>query len=274
MGSMSSDWKRRKYGRISGGDIERALGMFREVWSERLTWADVSQDEEKWWESVQKLIPVVNWTPFYQLTLIELLARIAVVSGVADTLLAAVESSDPTSFILDAVNEIPDAAPNHPEAMPLAFAMIGNLDAIATYSRSINDMIAACKDGDVEALFQALSVDSYISTMPFFQASMRIGQLSGDASAAELVLKSIKGPHRKRAEYPELRWAEYLLRDQNAFGSCTREEIYTLVVEHLGIYDPGGNKKDAKAALFKLFRNWQLEAGIQNPRFGFSARAK
>lgn len=268
------DWRNHKYGRISGADLERCLKMFREVWADRQTWSDVNHDEDKWWEAVQKLIPVANWTPYYQLTLVELLARIAVISGIADTLVAAVNSGAPATFLLDAFDDIPDIAPDHPEAIPLAFAMIGNLDAIARYSRSINDMMVACKEGEIEALLQALSVDSYVSTMPLFQASMRLGQLSGDSSAAEDVFKAIRGPHKKRADYPDLRWAEYLLRDQGAFASCSKEEIYELIVERLAIYDPKGEKKDAKSALFKLFRTWQLQAGIQKPRFGFSAATK
>ena len=132
-------------------------------------------------------------------------------------------------------------------------------------------MVAQAKEGDVEALFAALSVDSLVSTMPFFQAAMRLGQLSGDPGFAEGVFASVKGPHKKRYEYPELRWAEYLLRDQGAFEGCSREEIYELVVEHLMLYDAAGRKEDAKAGLFKLFRTWQKQAGIQNPRFGFSA---
>lgn len=203
-----------------------------------------------------------------------LLAKIAVVSGLAPKLSEAVESSSPASFLFDAVNELPDEAPDHPAALPLAFAMIGNLDAIACYSRSINDMIEKAKEGDVQSLFVAVSVDSLVSTMPFFQAALRLGQLSGDPSAASEIFKAIKGPHRKRLEYLELRWVEYLLRDQGAFEACSKQEIYELVVEHLKVYDVAGDKEDAKAGLFKLFRTWQKQAGIQKPRFGFSVQGK
>lgn len=254
--------------------MARCLEMFREVWQERSSWRVVQEDEEKWHESLQKLMPVPNWTAFYQDSLLELLAKIAVVSGMADTLIEAAKSPSPATSLLASIDSIPDEAPDHPAAIPLAFAMIGNLDAIAHYSRSINDMFNACKAGEPQALFDALTVDSLISTMPFFQAALRLGQLSGDSSFAEDMFKAIKGPHRKRFEYPELRWAEYLLRDQGAFDSCSKQEIYELIVEHLKIYDPAGVKEDPKASLFKLFRTWQKQAGIQNPRFGFSAKRK
>lgn len=264
----------RKYGRISGDEISRCIQMFREVWTLRGEWQQINGDDQKWREALEKLITIPSWTVFYQDSLVDLLAKIYVVAGLAPKLTEAVGAPNPTAFLLDAVDSLPDEAPDHPAALPLAFAMIGNLDAIACYSRSINDMVAQASAGDVDSLFAALSVDSMISTMPFFQAALRLGQLSSDPAFAESVFASIKGPHKKRYEYPELRWAEYLLRDQGAFESCSREEVYELVVEHLRLYDAAGTKEDGKAALFKLFRTWQKQAGIQNPRFGFSAQAK
>jgi hypothetical protein len=273
MSSEGASWRTKSYGRIAGGEIERCVSMFKEAWAGRLMWS-LDGGEEKWLESVQRLMPVLNWTPYYQLSFTEVIARIVVVAGLANAVTTAVETENPVSSLLDAVGDIPEVAPDHPEAIPLAFAMVGNLDAIARYSRSINDLILACKSGDFEALFQALSVDSYLSTMPFFQAAMRLGQLANDESMAESVFRAIKGSHKKRFEYAELRWVEYLLREQGAFEACSREEIYELIIVHLGLYDPTGVKKDPKSALFTLFRAWQKGAGIQNPRFGFSGKAK
>lgn len=265
-------WRERNYGRITGGEIARCIEIFGDVWSLRADWQSFNGDERKRSEAFEKLISIPNWTLFYQDSLVVLLAKIAVVSGLAPKLSEAVASPSPTSFLLDAVDELPDEPPDHPAALPLAFAMIGNLDAIACYSRSINDMIEQAKNGDIGSLFAAISVDSLVSTMPFFQAALRLGQLSGDSSAANEVFKAIKGPHKKRFEYPELRWVEYLLRDQGAFEACSKQEIYELVVEHLKVYDVAGDREDAKAGLFKLFRTWQKQAGIQKPRFGFSVK--
>ena len=248
--------------------------MFKEIWGERTHWQSFRDDEEKWLESVQKMLQVPNWTVFYQDNLNTLLAKLIAVTGLSDAVVAASRSADPAHLLLDSLDTLPDEPPEHPAFMPLAFAMVGNLDAIARYSRTINDMFESAKRGDISSLFVALSVDSMISTMPFFQAALRLGQLSGDATAAEEIFKTIKGPHKKRLAYPELRWTEYLLRDQGAFHASTKEEIYKLVVEHLRVYDVKGAKDDSKAALFKLFKTWQKEAGIQNPSFGFSGKRK
>jgi|GEM_PF-3408625 len=206
---------------------------------------------------------IPNWTVFYQDTLLELLGKIAVVTGTVDQLKEAAASANPIDAVAAMIDKLPDEAPEHPAAMALAFAMVGNLDAIARYSRSINDMFRACREkGDIEALFDALSVDSCISTMPFFQAALRLGQLTGDSEAAEAIFARIKGPHKKRLVYPELRWAEYLLRDNGAFEVCTQDEIHELLVEHLKLYDDDSKLKDSKKSLFALFSKWRKQAGI------------
>lgn len=269
-----ADWRVARFGRISGGEVLLCIEAFRDVWSARDCWQQVHADDQRWREALEKLMAVPNWTAFYQDSLLVALAKISVVAGLSPKLAEAVSADRPVAYLLEAANSLPDEAPDHPAALPLAFAMIGNLDAIACYSRSINEMIEQAKNGDVDSLFAALSVDSTISTIPFFQAALRLGQLSGDSSFAEGVLASLKGPHKKRYEYVELRWAEYLLRDQGAFEVCSTDEIYELVVEHLRLYDSAGTKEDAKAGLFKLFRTWQKQAGIQNPRFGFSAGSR
>lgn len=267
-------WREKSYGRLTGGEIDTLLSTFRECWSGRTDLLGPLGDEQ-WPRALEKLMGVPNWTPFYQDSLIDLIGKMVVVSGMRDAIEKAVLQDRPVQGLLEAVDNLPDVPPDHPAAMPLAFAMLGNLEAIARYSRSINDMIRACREqGDIEALFDALSVDSLISTMPFFQAALRLGQLSGDATIADQLLATLRGPHRKRLIYPELRWAEYLLRDQGAFHTCSREDVYELIVVHLGLYDPSGTQKDPKAALFTLFRAWQKEAGIQKPRFGFSAKGK
>lgn len=267
------DWTSRSYGRISGGQIEKCLSVFREIWAECESWSETLSDEAAWARALEKIVCVPSWVNFYQDDFVELLAKVIAVAGFTDQLSAAVRSRDPIGSMLEMTSDIAGEAPDHPASMPLAFATLGNLQAIARYSRSINDMIVACREkGDIQSLLNAVSIDAYIVSMPFFMAGMRLGQLNRDQSFAEATFKAIVGPHGHRLEYAELRWVEYLLRDQGAFDACSREDIYELCVVHLGVYDPSGSKKDPKAALFARFRAWQKEAGIQNPRFGFSAK--
>lgn len=269
-----TDWRAKQYGRITGGDIERLLATFDAAWAERSTWPAQEVGTKDWFRSLSKLMSIPNWIPLYRDSLGVLLGRLVTQAGIGPEFVAAARSDRPVEMLLELAEQIPDDPPGDANAMAVVFAMVGNLDAIATYSRSINDMFVAGERGDIGAMFQALTVDSYLVSLPFFQAALRLGQLNNDPSAAAEIFKAVRGPHRKRSEYPKLRWVEYLLRDQGAFKECSREEIYDLCVVHLLVYDPSGTKKDPKAALFARFRSWQKEAGIQNPRFGFSVKRK
>ena len=174
---------------------------------------------------------------------------------------AAAASDDKIEAVGKVMESIPDAAPDHPLAMPLAWVLWANLEAVARYSRTINEMLAASVRGDKKAFFDALSVDSQIVSLPECLASLRLGQLVGDQSFAEEVFKSISGPHKARLVYPKLRWAAYMLRDQGAFEACSQDEIYELIVQRLKLYGGDSEHKDAKKSLFMLFREWRKQAG-------------
>lgn len=255
------DWHAKRYGRITGEQVLRCLELFEDAWRQRHETFGVSDSPEGWLKTVERLAAIPDWSSLYQHSFVELIAMMAVVSGLQDQLIEAASSPDPARAFLDVFESVLDDAPDHPAMLAPAMAMIGNLEAIARYSRSINDMIKACREqGDIDALRQALSVDSRLSVLPFVQAALRVGQLSGDDEALDYIVGGIRGPHKKRLMYPRLRWAEYLLRDQGAFEACTQEEIHELIVVHLGLYGDDGEHKDSKKALFAMFRKWRNAA--------------
>lgn len=266
-----NDWRLQAYGNTTGGQLESVLASFFECWSERAQYASADSPEMAW-RRISKLASVPNWITLYNLPLLEMFGKFLTVTGTVDAVQKAAASSDPYSSIAEAIAAIPDEAPDHPAALPLAMACIANLEAVAHYSRTINDMLTALRErADLDALGQALSIDSVVLTLPICQAMLRYGQLSADSSFAQELLGAVTGPHKKRRVYPKLRWAEYLLRDCGAFDACSQDEIYELIVVHLKLYGDDREHKDAKKSLFMLFRKWWKEAGIQNPRFSWSA---
>lgn len=266
-----TDWRNRPYGKITGDQFELVLASFFKCWSERGQYA-LADDPEVTWRRISKLASVPNWVRFYNCRLLELFGKFAAVTGTTEAIQRAAASSDPYAAIAEAIEAIPDDAPDHPAALPLAMACVANLEAVAHYSRTINDMLTAFRErADFDALGQALSIDSVVITLPICQAMLRYGQLSADPSFAKELLGAVAGPHKKRLVYPKLRWAEYLLRDCGAFDACSQDEIYELIVVHLKLYGDDREHKDAKKSLFTLFRKWWKEAGIQNPSFSWSA---
>ena len=265
-------WRETSYGRITGSDLERLLAVFEDIWKDRDSFVSLRDDQDSWWDSVNKLAEIPNWAPLYELDLPRLIAVLVAQSGISNEFLAAAKGGVGT--LIDFSEQVPKGPPPNREVLPAAMAMLGNLEAISVYSRTINDMVKAAKEGDVEALGQALSVDAYLMCRPFFLAGLRVDQLSGQGDFTSYVMRWVSGPNRRRYEYASLRWAEYLLRDQGAFEACSREDIYVLLVHHLKLYDVAGTQDDAKSALFAMFKKWQKQAGIQNPRFGFSGKKK
>ena len=264
-------WRTKPYGKITGGQLEGVLGAFSQHWDGRALYSQ-THDPEETFRRIAKLAAIPNWINFYHHSLLEMLAMFVSITGTSDAIKRAAESADPYEAVADVVASIPDDVPAHPAALPLAMAFTANLEAVARYSRTINDMLAALRErGDIEALGQALTIDSAIITLPICQAMLKYGQLTGDPSFAEELLGATKGPHKKRLVYPKLRWAEYLLRDRGAFDACSQDEILELIVVHLKLYGDDREHKDAKKSLFMLFRKWWKEAGIQNPKFGWSA---
>lgn len=268
----SPSWRMRSYGRITGGQLERLLASFSLIWEERESFTWIRGNSDEWVHSFEKIVGIPNWAPLYELDLVRLVALLAVRSGLGEKIAGAAKEG--IEALVDLAETMPEDFSPSPDALPASMAMLGNLEAISVYSRSINDMVKAAKRGDFDSLMQAISVDAYVLCFPFFLAGIRVDQLSGQEDAIEEVFRALRGPHERRYDFVKLRWAEYLLRDQGAFDACSREDIYVLLVENLKLYDPAGTKKDPKSAIFAMFRKWQKEAGIQNPRFGFSGKRK
>lgn len=269
--SGAASWRSRPYGKITGGQLEDVLTAFSAHWTERTQYASAANPEEAMTRIV-RLAAIPNWVGFYSHSLLEMLGMMVAITGSANALQHAVLSADPYTAVTDVFEALPDEPPDHPAALPLAMAFVTNLEAVARYSRTVNDMLAAMRDrGDLEALGHALSIDSAVVTLPICQAMLRYGQMTNDPSFAKELLGAVMGPHKKRLVYPKLRWAEYLLRDVGAFDACSQDEIYELIVVHLKLYGDDAEHKDAKKSLFALFRKWWKEAGIQKPKFNWSA---
>lgn len=264
-------WRDKSYGKITGGQLESVLASFSECWNERTQHA-LADDPEVAWRRISKLASVPNWATLYNCSLLELFGKFLAVTDTADAIQQAAASADPYTAIAEAIEAIPDEASDHPATLSLAMACVANLEAVAHYSRTINDMLAALRErADFDALGQALSIDSVVITLPICQAMLRYGQLTADSSFAQELLGALTGPHKKRLVYPKLRWAEYLLRACGAFDACSQDEIFELLVVHLKLYGDDREHKDAKKSLFGNFRKWWKEAGIQNPKFSWSA---
>jgi hypothetical protein len=255
-----SNWRTRVYGRISGAALEQGLAGFEQAWLLKSSLKGLVPREEQILR-VRMMAAIPNWANYYRLPLMELLRCGVASSGLTEIVRGAAGKPDPQIAFMDAVKDMPDPELSSAALAPV-FAMVGNAEAIAQYSMSINDMLKlAASRSDPSLIRKAISIDAYVLTLPFVISQIRLGQLDGDMSGPEFWVSGLRGPDKRRSVYTKLRWTEYLLREMGAFEACSESEIHDLIVNRLGIYDGDSGDGDSKKALFALFRKWWKSVG-------------
>jgi hypothetical protein len=262
---LSVNWRSRRYGKILGSDLEAILQGIRNSWhdGQEIRALLASDRASKFWGEIAKS---PHWGQFYQLTFAQVVALMGQITGTIDLIVDAANSEYPSDLLVGELSSRLDASEpgDDPRTLPLVLTLIANLDSIARYSLGVNDLLRrASRNGCVESLARAASMDTGVLALPQAQLLMKSLQMSGSTKELASFLQAVAhGPHKTRLVYPELRWAEYLLRDQGAFDNCTQDEIHELIVVHLKLYDDDSKLKDSKKALFMLFRKWRKESGI------------
>lgn len=262
MDDLESEWRGRKYGRISGLGLERYVLFIDQVDAIRSEFK-ASDTPESYGRLVKYISSIPNWAHYYRVPMTKLLQLVIGATGIAEVVAAAAKSEEPQVAFMGAISSsvTPIGDPGK-DAMAVIFAAMGNAEAISRYSMSIYDMLQlAALRQDPKLIRQAISIDAYVLTMPLVMSQMRIGQLIGDMSGADFLVAGLRGPDKRRSVYSKLRMVEYLLREMGAFESCSEKDIHDLVVLHLGLYDDDTKLDDSKKALFALFRKWQKSVG-------------
>ena len=261
---QNDDWREKRYGRIRGGELEGLLTSLRESWREGRAIRESILEPEAidFWKRVAA---APHWGQLYGLSLTQLLALLLKMTGTVDAFLSIAKSSNATEALLrDFPAELEKVElPDDPLAIPAILALIANLDSISRFSLTIHDLLERVKERHcVLSLARAASVDTGVLALPPAQLYMRSLQMAGETEALATFLRSVGGgPHKGRDVFLELRWAEYLLRDQGAFEECTFGEIHDLLVKRLRLYEDDGTLKDSKKSLAMVIRKWRKEAG-------------
>jgi hypothetical protein len=256
------DWRLKRYGRILGRDIEQQLIAFREFERQGAELKSLisGDDALKFWT---KLAQNPAWAHYYLEPFATLVARFAILSGTGGVISRIAQDEFPADRLeAELTPALEHAEPSDDSALiPLMFALLANLESIARYSCTMSDLIRRFRErACVHSLARAASIDVGVLALPATQILLKSLQLAGDsASLADFLRGIAQGPHQARAPYQELRWIEYLLREQQALGVASNEDIYQLVVHGLRIYGDDSEHKDSKKALFALFRKWQRE---------------
>lgn len=261
-GGQSIDWRLKRYGRILGKEVERQLFAFREFSREgqELRALLMTEDAAKFWRELAKS---PTWAHYYQESFTTLIARFVALAKAGDVVRSMAQREFPADHVDDLEAHLGEHDPPSecPELIGLLFALMANLEAIALFSCTMNELLLRAQShACFQSLARAASIDVGVLSLPNAQFAMKAMQLVGETELLSEFLGAVaQGPHKGRIPYQELRWMEYLLREQGAFRACSQQEIYDLLARDLKVYGDDREHPDAKKALFALFRKWRLE---------------
>ena len=247
-----------------GRDVQAQIIAFREMSAQgKDIKAQIAKNDTP--EFLAELAKAPNWAVYYQESFETVMARFFIMTQSVEMISKLAEQEFPSDTAKLEVDEYfkGKETSEHPQFLSLFFAMQGNIEAITRFSCTMNDLLKRFEnDQCIESLAKAASIDTAILSLPASQRLMKFLQFSGKTEALLEFFRFVgKGPHKTREPYQDLRWAEYLLREQKAFDVCSQDEIFDLLVNGLKIYGNDGEHKDSKKALFMLFRKWRKESG-------------
>jgi hypothetical protein len=134
----------------------------------------------------------------------------------ADTLSAAVASSDPQQHVLDRM-EPPDDS-THPgfeqqDLLGLAFSLQRTILSVMLFQRSLSGLVQDVReDGNLDSMFNAIRVDRTVMSCTTFADKIARAEIRQDKRFFLRLRNALKGPTQKHwAAYCDLRYSLFVL---------------------------------------------------------------
>ncbi|MEJ1339684.1 MAG: hypothetical protein RPU64_05890 [Candidatus Sedimenticola sp. (ex Thyasira tokunagai)] len=139
----------------------------------------------------------------------------------------------------------------------LAFANIGNIDALSLYGTHMNALVQGAKDDD-EKLFNAVLVDRTAVACPTIAKRIGLASLQGDEGFMNRLAKAITRtrPRRPKEELDDLRYMLCILDEAKPLSSVPMKDLYDLLENDLELCSakPGGDSHEALRKLVQRMR--------------------
>lgn len=195
---------------------------------------------------------LINKLPEIRSQLQELLALLICALGCHQELHRTAQSDDPTQAAfsmfqnveyetweggLEGLFEISDV-------VALFTALQRNVLSIMLFHRTLNAMVDEVRNGDDDALFNAVRIDRSIITCPTFALQIAKAEIQNEKQFFIHLRSSLKGPSKKHWEaYKDLRYAFFILRE-SGFNQMSDVQLEDLLVHQLKLYPntPGARK--------------------------------
>lgn len=145
-----------------------------------------------------------------------------------------------TGTVFDGTAVTPEHKQAAQERLGLWFVALAanlyNYLAVMVYGKSLCQLVKDAREGDDQALVQAVQVDRTVLNLPYFQQRLARAQLEGDTKFLDPLAYRLKNPLlRSKLKHPKLRIAFAILQDEGLLDRYTHEELLSLCQE-TGLY--------------------------------------
>jgi hypothetical protein len=199
---------------------------------------------------LEELLPKdYYWADVYELPFTEHMALLLMVIDKVEFIHQAVQSDDPQQVVLDDLDTPDDGEWSggwqgqfeKADLIGLVAALQRTILSIMVYQRPLSTLVEEVRQGNDDALFDAVRLDRSIVACPTFAARISKAELSQDKHFFLRLIKALKGPSKKHWEsYQDLRYALYVLRELG-FDKLSDDQLENLLVHQLKVYPKSFN---------------------------------
>lgn len=200
-------------------------------------------------EVIEILSKTTPWSHFYELPYKTFLALYIVMFDLTEVIKTIAQADDQAQAFIDHFDAISDTTNEDNDedlsdedkglGFSLAMALIRQHSSIAIHNQSLSQLVALAKEGNDNALFDAVLVDRSIVANPTIAYRIQAAQLVEDESFMASLSKAITKtrPRRPQKKYDDLRYMIEVIDEEIGLKNVTKEKIYNILTDELELYD-------------------------------------
>lgn len=227
-----------------------SINMFREIYAlyhqQKIDEDELSELIKNNTDILAALSIVSPWAYFYDLSYVTFLAYHILAFNLTDIIRTIANSENHAQALIDFASNLPDTS-SEDESLSdeekgnrfaLTMAITYQRSSIAIFSQSLNHLVEKARDGDDDALFNAVLVDRSVVSTPSVARRIQIAQLTEDNSFMDKLAKAITKtkPRRPAEKHDDLRYMLEVLDEEIGLENITHEKLYDTLSDGLELY--------------------------------------
>lgn len=142
------------------------------------------------------------------------------------------------------------------DLLAIQVASMGMTQSIGLYGQLLSKLVADAASGNDEALFQAISVDRTVVSLPFVAGRLARASLLNDEAFLQQLRKALKQmPHDNLKDHQDLKFFLHLLNELDSLASLPASDADWLFIQELKVYSSKG--EDPARSLQRFIQRWK-----------------